>query len=420
MTTAHPIIRRQFLERSLLTLTGVGVGSAIAPQWLRGASCNDSDSAQRILVVIQLSGGNDGLNTVIPIRDDEYRKRRPKLAISKESAISLPQDLAFHPALKGLSGLLEQGHFSIVQGVGYPTPNRSHFESMDIWHTCSTKEQRGRTGWLGRCLDYRATSSTNPSQPTGNQSPTNDSLALHLGAEVQPLALASLKNHVPSLSSIEQFRFQATGAMASDIPKASPANKQDNDLLDFVSGTTVSALTASRRIEEALAKDKSKNDFPDSGLGNKLEVVGRLIKAGFETSIYYVTLDGFDTHAQQPNAHSALLTQWSEALTAFVNYLSASGDLARTLVMTFSEFGRRVAENASEGTDHGAAAPIFFAGDKLQSPIIGQHPSLTDLDDGDLKFQTDFRSVYATVLEDWLGCPAEIGIGKDYEKISLF
>jgi uncharacterized protein (DUF1501 family) len=419
MTNKHPIIRRQFMERSLLTMAGVGVGSAIAPRWLRGASRTDRDSSQRILVVIQLSGGNDGLNTVIPIRDEEYRKRRPKLAISRESAISLPQDLAFHPALKGLAGLLEQGHFSVVQGVGYQTPNRSHFESMDIWHTCSTKEQRGRTGWLGRCLDHQSASLANRSQSSTNESLANDSLALHLGAEAQPLALASLTCHVPSLSSIEQFRFQAAGEMASNMTKLTPSTKQDNELLDFVSGTTASALTASRRIEEALAKDKSNNAFPDSGLGNKLEVVGRLIKAGFETSIYYVTLDGFDTHAQQPNAHSALLMQWSEALTSLVNYLSASGDLERTLVMTFSEFGRRVAENASEGTDHGAAAPVFFAGSKLQSQIIGQHPSLTDLDDGDLKFHTDFRSVYATVLEDWLGCPAEIGVGKAYAKINL-
>lgn len=416
MNAIHPLLRRQFLERSLLAASGIGIGSAIAPKWLQGASGSLDDQAGRVLVVIQFSGGNDGLNTVIPIRDPEYKKQRPKLAIAAADAISLPQDLALHPSLKGVAGLLEQDRFMIVQGVGYPSPNRSHFESMDIWHSCATKEKRGRTGWLGRWLDEKHAGDANTT--------LQDTPAMHLGAEVQPFALTALNVQVPSLSSIEQFRFKvdAGGNEASSQPKMQASEKpvDTNDLLDFVAGTTESAVTSSARIEKALSQSKSTTDFPDSQLGQKLQVIARLIKAGLQTSVYYVTLDGFDTHAQQPAAHAALLSQWSEALAAFVKFLEASGDLERTLVMTFSEFGRRVAENASEGTDHGAAAPMFFAGAKLKEPIVGKYPSLTDLDDGDLKHHTDFRAVYAAVFEQWLRTPADGPLGGKFSSLDLF
>lgn len=416
MNAIHPILRRQFLERSLLAASGIGIGSAIAPQWLQGAGLNAADKSGRVLVVIQLSGGNDGLNTVIPIRDPEYKKRRPKLAIASEDAISIPQDLALHPALKGVAELLDAGRFMLIQGVGYPSPNRSHFESMDIWHSCTTKEQRGRTGWLGRWLDQKQTTAFNE----GNQ----DSLAMHLGAEVQPFALTALDVQVPSLSTIEQFRFkvEADSSLPNSARKMqSPANTETkNDLLDFVAGTTESAVKASERIEKALQQSSAAGEFPDSQLGQKLQVIARLIRTGLQTSIYYVTLDGFDTHAQQPAVHTALLNQWSEALSAFVKFLGNSGDLERTLVMTFSEFGRRLAENASDGTDHGAAAPMFFAGAKFEQQIVGKHPSLTDLDDGDLKHHTDFRSVYASVLEQWLKTPTATTLGGSFASLDLF
>lgn len=421
MNAVHPLLRRQFLERSLLAASGIGIGSAISPQWLQGAGLTFGDSSGRVLVVIQLSGGNDGLNTVIPVNDPEYRKRRPKLAIAKADALSIPQDLALHPSLKGVASLLEAGRFMLVQGVGYPSPNRSHFESMDIWHSCTTKDKRGRTGWLGRWLDQQ--------QEADHNNENQDSLALHLGAEVQPFALTALNVQVPSLSSIDQFRFKVdtdsqrankTDKMERAQTDGAQAKGDNNALLDFVAGTTESAVTASSRIEKALKQSSAGGEFPDSQLGQKLQVIARLIKAGLQTSVYYVTLDGFDTHSQQPAAHAALLNQWSEALTAFVKYLESSGDLDRTLVMTFSEFGRRVAENASDGTDHGAAAPMFFAGAKLDQPIVGKHPSLTDLDDGDLKHHTDFRSVYAAVLEQWLKTPAEPTLGGEFASLKLF
>lgn len=416
MNSAHPLLRRQFLERSLLAASGIGIGSAIAPQWLRGAGWMAGESSGRVLVVIQLSGGNDGLNTVIPIRDPEYKKRRPKLAIAPADAISIPEDLALHPSLKSIAGLLEAGQFMLIQGVGYPSPNRSHFESMDIWHSCTTKDKRGRTGWLGRWLDQK--------HRDENRDDNQDTLAMHLGGEVQPFALTALDAQVPSLSSIEQFRFkvEADPSITGRVtPMANtPKTEASNELLDFLAGTTASAVISSDRIEKALKQASDMGEFPDSQLGQKLQVIARLIKAGLQTSVYYVTLDGFDTHAQQPAAHAALLNQWSEALAAFVKFLDAAGDLERTLVMTFSEFGRRVAENASEGTDHGAAAPMFFAGANFKQPIIGKHPSLNDLDDGDLKHHTDFRSIYASVLEQWLGSPAEKTLGGNFKTLDLF
>jgi len=416
MKTTHQLSSRLFLERSLLAASGIGIGSAIGPKWLQGATLNAANSAGRILVVTQLSGGNDGLNTVIPIRDPEYKKRRPKLSIAQADAISIPQDLALHPSLKGVAGLLEAGQFMLVQGTGYASPNRSHFESMDIWHSCTTKDKRGRTGWLGRWLDQKQSDQKSDS--------SQDALAMHLGAEVQPFALSTLDVQVPSLSSIEQFRFKVETdpevARSSSKMNSEKNTATNNDLLDFISGTTESAVKASDRIEKALKQASTGGEFPDSQLGQKLQVIARLIKAGLQTSVYYITLDGFDTHAQQPAVHAALLNQWSEALSAFIKFLNASGDLERTLVMTFSEFGRRVAENASDGTDHVAAAPMFFAGAKFNQSIVGKHPSLTDLDDGDLKHHTDFRSVYASVLKQWFKTPPESVLGGSFASLDLF
>jgi uncharacterized protein (DUF1501 family) len=425
MNQQHPIKRRQFLERSLLTASGISLGSCLPQSWIKAASTFGRTSAEKILVIVQLSGGNDGLNTIIPVQDPEYKRLRPKLAIAEDKSIGIEKNLSLHPSLKSVAGLLDRNQFAIVQGVGYPSPNRSHFESMDIWHSCETKNKRGKTGWLGRWLDHSTTlNSKNP--PSNERSSNNDSIALHLGSEVQPFALTSLQVNVPSLSSIEQFRFQATSdsktidSLEAAKMKAEKVASGDSDLLDFVAGSTQSAIAASKRLEEALKQSTNVESFPSTQLGQKLQVIARLIRSGLQTNVYYVTLDGFDTHAQQPAAHASLLSQWSDALGAFVNYLSESGDMDRTLVMTFSEFGRRVAENASEGTDHGAAAPLFLAGTKLQKSIIGDHPKLTDLDDGDLKHQIDFRSVYATILQQWLDCSPDICLGKSYPFIDLF
>lgn len=403
--------RRQLLRGGVATAAGLTVGGGMPGPWLTGLA-SEAGASDRVLVVIQLSGGNDGLNTVVPYRDELYRKARPVLGIATADLHRVNDDLGLHPSLSGAAGLLEQGRFSIVQGVGYEQPNRSHFESMDIWHTGRRKEDRGGEGWLGRFLG------------SSKNRQVGDSPGLHLGQEQQPLALAGRDIQIPSIASIEQFRLKVAEngglrpASAGDDSRPVEAAAGD-DLLGFLESSAEVAITASGRLERALSQAGSGGDFPATPLGEKLRVVARLILAGLSTKVYYVTLDGFDTHSQQPAVHAALLRQWSDALAAFVRNVEQAGQADRVLVMTFSEFGRRVQENASQGTDHGAAAPVFFAGPRLPTPVIGVQPSLGDLDDGDLRFHTDFRSVYATLLEDWFTVPSPPILGQAYPPLKL-
>ncbi len=392
--------RRRFLG-------GMAGGAAIltfgtqAPGFLQAAvhsGRSDSGRSEKILVVIELGGGNDGLNTIVPFTDDDYRKHRPKLALAANEVLKISDSHGFHPSLKGFAELLQNHQLSIVQGVGYDNPNRSHFESMDIWHTCQRKEENRSDGWLGRSLEQRGTSAG------------PDPAGLHLGGEKQPFALMSHRVRVPSIRSVEQFRLNGTDSQRfRDAVKelADARRSPDNDLLSFVQSSTSSAISASERIEAAGKSYKAAVPYPETDTGAKLETVAKLISSGLGTSVYYLQLDGFDTHSQQPDAHAGLLRQLGDALSAFVKDLTAQGHSDRVLTMCFSEFGRRVAENASEGTDHGTAGPVFLAGSQVKPGLIGKHPSLSDLTDGDLRHHTDFRQVYATVLEQWMGCDSQ-------------
>jgi uncharacterized protein (DUF1501 family) len=407
--------RREFLNRSIGSTAALALGCTLPETWVRAFSAGDLSASDRVLVVVQLSGGNDGLNTVVPFRNADYRKARPKLAIKASDVLKIDADLGFHPSLPGIHGLLQDGRFTMVQGVGYPSPNRSHFESMDIWHSCHRKDQRQGDGWLGRWM---------AAWPADAH---RDAPGLHLGNEPQPIALSGRGVHVPSVASIDQFRLKVdgtsllaerTGSNALGVADKEEPHKEE-PLLDFLEASTQAALEASQRLEKAMSSADQAGDFPASALGQKLRVVARLILAGIRTRVYYVALDGFDTHSQQPLAHASLLRQWSEATTALVQCMKRAGQADRVLVMAFSEFGRRVAENASEGTDHGAAAPVFFAGPSFPRPMIGAYPNLTDLEDGDLRFHTDFRQVYATVIETWLGGNSQPILGGRYSTLDL-
>lgn len=403
--------RRSFGQLGLGTCSGLAIGSAQPGGWLQVLASElaqqedrHSDS-ERILVVVQLSGGNDGLNTVVPYRDELYAKSRPKLGIPSSDVIKLDDQLGLHPSLRSLEDRCSANRFTIVQGVGYPVPNRSHFESMDIWHSCHSKKDRTQSGWLGRWISEQ------------NSNPTTDSTAIHLGSEPLPLACQERGVQVPSLSSLEQMRLKSKVIDAQSLEMKSEktaSSEGSGSLLDFVSTSTVAALQVSERLEKILAQPDASGDFPKTAIGDKLRAVSRLILSGVKTRVYYVTLDGFDTHANQPGVHATLLRQWSEALSAFLSRLEQSGQQDRVLVMTFSEFGRRVSENASQGTDHGAAAPMFLAGPRLPKIIQGPNPDLSDLDDGDLKYKIDFRSVYAAVLDSWLGTDSRKALDGDY------
>ncbi|PHS03440.1 MAG: hypothetical protein COA78_17825 [Blastopirellula sp.] len=399
--------RRQFLSTALGSSAVISLSSS-APRFLLEAAERESQNkGESILVVLQLSGGNDGLNTVIPYADDAYHKNRPKLRIAPDDVLNINDSTGFHPAMQGFSDLLEAGKLSIVQGVGYANPNRSHFESMDIWHTCRHKDETRSDGWLGRFLD-------------GSAIKGGDVPAIHLGAEKQPLALAAQSVRTPSIHSLERFRLRAgdNKQLGKDIQTITAADRiGKNDLLGFVQTSTTSALSASRRVEQAAAGYKTEINYPDSGLAQKLKTVAQLIDAGLQTRIYYVTLGGFDTHSQQTDAHRALMGEMSGAVSAFVQDIAAHDHGKRVLLMAFSEFGRRVKENASEGTDHGAAAPMFLAGEAVKPGLVGDQPSLTDLSDGDLKFHTDFRQVYATILDQWLHWNSRPILGKQYQSV---
>ncbi len=403
------LTRRQFVRRATVTPAVLTLGTA-APRFLLHAAEQTATRRQdRVLVVVQLSGGNDGLNTVVPFEDDNYRKSRPTLAIPKADVLRANDELGFHPALTGFADLLEAGRLAIVQGVGYPNPNHSHFESMDIWHTCRRKTERRPDGWLGRCLEEMQAD-----RP-------RDVPALHLGDGKQPFALASRELRVPSIKSLEQFRLQVgQRAEAKQIHDLVARKRpQPSPLLDFVQTSTNTAIDVSERFRQTAKSYAAKVPYPETDLGQKLKTIAQLIDSGLETRVYYVTIDGFDTHAAQAAAHASLLKRVGDAVSAFTTDMAGQGQGERVLTVCFSEFGRRVAENASEGTDHGTAAPMFLAGERVKAGFTGPHPSLTDLDAGDLRFHTDFRQVYAAILEDWLGCPSGPVLGGAYRPVPV-
>jgi uncharacterized protein (DUF1501 family) len=395
------LTRRRFLADVSAATATAGLVSLAANTPLfvaESAAAGAEQKGDSILVVVQLSGGNDGINTVIPYANELYKKARPSLVQDAATVIKLKDDLGLHTSLKGFGKLWEEGLLSIVQGVGYPNPNRSHFESMDIWHTASLKLGDRTTGWLGRTFD-----DLNPLQ----------SPALHLGGDVQPLALAARDVPTPSITSLDQFKLDTAGseprrqAIESAVSAARPAQ---NDLLKFVSTRSTAALKLSHHLQQSAKDYATTVKYPETQLAGKLKQVAQLIDAGLGTRVYYVTLDGFDTHSDQAQAHAGLLQQLGDALHAFSEDLRAHSQQDRVTTMVFSEFGRRVQENSSRGTDHGAAAPLFLVGTKVKAGLIGKHPELGDLDDGDLKFHTDFRSVYASLLTNWLKWPLQPGL----------
>lgn len=400
--------RRHFLSAAV----GASVVSLAAPipRFLLQAAASESNaSGETVLVVIQLSGGNDGLNTVIPYADEAYRRARPQLAIPADQVLKIDDTVGLHPSLRSFADLLEAGRLAVVQGVGYPDPNRSHFESMDIWHTCRRKQEPRPDGWIGRYLD------------AAHKVAGRDAPALHVGDRQLPFALMARDVRVPSVRSLDRFRLQGDDALRSAVSELAAAERASgNELLSFVQSSASAALAASRRVEQAAGEYRELAEYPPSRLAQQLRLTAQLIDAGLSTRIYYLEIDGFDTHANQAAAHAALLDQVGRGLAAFIEDVSRHGHGARVAALCFSEFGRRVQENASRGTDHGAAGPMFIAGERVKAGLIGPHPSLADLDQGDLKHHTDFRQVYAAALEQWLGWESQGVLGGQFRKIDIF
>lgn len=382
-----------------------------------------------ILVVLQLAGGNDGLNTLAPFGDDAYHRARPRLAKKEKELIRLSDYVGLNSSMPFLGEMFKEGNLGVVQGVGYPNPNRSHFVSTSIWETGDTNN-RSNTGWLGRYFD----NSCEGSDPTVGISFN----------KTQPESFGAERNPGICLNSPELYRWVHGGgdrAKAEEFfselnqPDDGPVDGGSIDMpgggkvggvvgesnLDFLERVALDAQVSSKRILEIAAKHKTRVRYDGTPLARNLNLVSRMIAGGMPTRVYYVSHGGFDTHNQQGNSHDRLLGQLDSALKSFFADLKEQGNDKRVVLMTFSEFGRRVAENASAGTDHGKASCLFVAGPAVKGGLYGKYPSLTELSKGDLMHTVDFRNVYAGVLGDWLRAPDIRPIlGKAYPKMGMF
>ncbi len=364
----------------------------------------------RVLVVIQLDGGNDGINTVVPFKDEGYARHREVLALPVKRLISVTEGIGLHPAMQGAGRVLEAGRLAIVPGVGYPNPDRSHFRSMAIWHTARLDpdpDAHSRLGWIGRGLDARAV--------PGASGPAS----LSIGTGALPAALRGTSAPAGTLEHIDDLTLDRPDAAKPAASDTMYNSESPDSVSSFVRRAALDAYATADRLA-ALGRDDSGARYPSTALAQRLGLIARLLKGGLGARVFYTIQPGYDTHGAQPGTHFQLLNELSGALEAFQADLGASGLLDRVLVMAFSEFGRRVAENGSAGTDHGTSGLVFLAGTQVQPGLIGSYPSLTDLVDGDLKMTVDFRRVYATVLEDWLGLASRNALDGTFERMPLF
>lgn len=403
--------RRDFLKTAGLVALGLNVPGFVSRTAAAAPPLGKKGSKDTILVVVELTGGNDGLNTVIPFKDPQYAKLRPTLKQPENQVKKITSDLALHPSMGAFADLLQDKALCVVQAVGYPNPSQSHFRSMDVWQGGSLDATISE-GWLGKAMKKM-------------KAP----VAFHVKEADQssPLAYEGAPNKVPSIANLEEFSLRTVSSSGMDkkeqqkVIESSVAKKTDKkDLLDFVSRTASTTYDATKRLAEIGKNYQPKATYPVTSLANKLKLAAQLIDADFGARIFYVSIGGFDTHATQAPAHAQLWTQVSEAMAAFYKDVKARGNGERVLMLTFSEFGRRAKENGSKGTDHGSGAPLFLVGGKVKAGVVGKHPSLTELEDGNLKFDTDFRQVYAAVLDKWLGVPHKDVLGKAFTATEVF
>ena len=356
------------------------------------------------MVVLQFSGGNDGLNTIIPIRNDIYYKSRPRLGIQKDKALQLTDEVGLNPALPFLKTLFDEGNLGIMNNVGYPNPDRSHFRSMDIWQSASNSNQYVNSGWLGRYLDAQCNGCDKPTQALE----VDDILSLALkGENNKGLALKDPKR---LFNSSHEKYFKEINA----------AHEQDEATVDYLYKTMSETLSSADYIFQQSKLHPSAQTYPGTELGKNLKTIASLILSDINTKVYYVSLGSFDTHVNQENQQKRLFTELNDAVNAFVKDLKKNNRFQDVMMMTFSEFGRRVTQNASGGTDHGTANNMFFiSGGLKEKGLLNAMPDLTDLNEGDLKHTVDFKNVYATMLNKWLNADDQNILGKKYEHLNF-
>jgi uncharacterized protein (DUF1501 family) len=396
--------RRSFIKKSAFAT----VGSMMIPNFLKAYETQHFNKSQingKVLVVIQLSGGNDGLNTVVPYRNDIYYKSRPSIAISSEKVLKLNDDLGLNPAMESLRGLYDQGLLSVINNVGYPNPDRSHFRSMDIWQTASDSTEYLNTGWIGRYLDANCAGNCVPYRALE----IDDTLSLSMkGEKVKALAVQDP----------EKLYRQVSGKLMNKVAQNTAVNEHDN--VAYLYKTLAETASSAEFLHSKSKVYRSDAQYPQGELGQRLKTISELIVSEMPTSVYYVSISGFDTHFNQVNQQERLLKNYADSVNVFVNDLKKNNKLKDVAIMTFSEFGRRVKQNASGGTDHGTANNVFLIGENLKRPkVLNEAPNLTDLDEGDLRFSVDFRQIYASLLQDWLKTNDKTILGKNFESLNL-
>lgn len=389
-----------FKRKEFLQVGSLATASLMLPKFLKAFEKSSLvPPGNKVMVVIQFSGGNDGLNTIIPVRNDLYYQSRPTLGIARTKALSLTSEAGIHSSLPFFKTLFDEGNLGVLNNVGYPNPDRSHFRSMDIWQSASDSNQYISTGWLGRYLDAQCAGCDKPTQALE----IDDILSLALkGENIKGLALKNPKklyddSHQKYFKDINQHHDHAEAAA------------------DYLYKTLSNTLSSADYIYQQSKRYISTTLYPSTELGKNLKTISSLIMSDINTKVYYVSLGSFDTHVNQENQQSRLFTQLNDALAAFVKDLKMNHRFEDVAIMTFSEFGRRVAQNASGGTDHGTANNMFFiSGGLRKKGLINELPDLNNLDDGDLKHTIDFKSVYATMLSKWLSADSHSILGKEY------
>jgi uncharacterized protein (DUF1501 family) len=375
-----------------------------------------------------MAGGNDGINTVIPHASDFYFKARPRIGIPAKDVLKLSDQVGLNPALTGFKELYDAGELSVIQGVGYPNPNRSHFRSTEIWQTASDSNRYEKYGWVGRYFD-NACAGCDPT------------VGVNVGRQMPQAFAAKIPKGV-SVDNPQNYRFIGSDGDAKKMEASfhelneddgsensggtisaidGPAPRAKGSPLDFLERTALDAQVSSDEIRKISSRTENKANYPGSQLGNSLKLVAKLIGGGLPTRIFYVSQGGYDTHTNQVGTHARLLKDLGDSVKSFCDDMKAQGNMQRVLLMTFSEFGRRVSDNANGGTDHGAAAPMFVVGEKVRAGLLGEYPSLApaDLFEGDIKYKVDFRSVYASVLENWLKTRSEPILGKKFTPLQI-
>ena len=386
------IKRRQFIESGSLATAG----TLLIPKFLKATGAgNQITQGDKILVVIQLSGGNDGLNTVIPVKNDIYYRERPRLAIPANEALLIGEEAGLHPELTAFRTMYDQGELTIINGVGYPNPDRSHFRSMDIWHSASGSSQYWNSGWIGRYLDATCNGCPMPTQ------------ALEI-EDILSLALKGDQQKGLALTDPKKLKQTAGGQLFPALLTNHEHDHNHEPMADYLYKTLADTLQSADYLQQKSSKTADRAGYPDSELGRRLRTVASLILGQANTKVYYTSLGSFDTHIGQEGTQARLFRELNTGVEAFVNDLKKENRFEDVLVVTFSEFGRRVAQNASGGTDHGTANNMFVIGKNLKK--AGLYNPLSQLDklqEGDLTHDIDFRNVYATLLGSWLNTDSE-------------